>query len=171
MPVILCCGPLWTDTFIQERAVYRMVVLSPQHWSVWCHLDHGNETLEAIWTHFCLLSAIVNLNCFLVKLWLWLTSSSIDKTPRRPCGAWVQGASNVQITKICRRGFSDWFSFFWQKAVLCIPVMRSRSNWRLRSSRMLRCVGWWLVSDVSGQIISPIFKYQAVGKGIERVIA
>ena len=45
MPVIVCCGPLWTDTFIQERSVYRMVVLSPRHWSVWCHPDHGNVVL------------------------------------------------------------------------------------------------------------------------------
>jgi hypothetical protein len=26
---------------------------------------------------------------------------------------------------------------------------------------MLRCVGWWLVTDVSGQYIGPIFKGKA----------
>jgi len=35
---------------------------------------------------------------------------------------------------------------------------------------MLRCLGWWLVTDVSGQNISPILKGQVGENGTERVI-
>jgi hypothetical protein len=35
-------------------------------------------------------------------------------------------------------------------------------RWNLPSSVMLRSVDWWLVTEVSGQHIGPIFKGEAV---------
>ena len=49
----------------------------------------------------------------------------------------------------------------------CVVLLRDfrlqpRFSWGLRSSAMLRSVGWSLVTDVSGQNMHPIFKGQRV---------
>jgi len=94
-----------------------------------------------------------------------LITSGVDKTPADPAAPHSKGPPNVQVNKICR-----WFAYFWQKVVFSIPVMRPRSNWRLRPSGILRCLCWWLVTDVSGQHISPILKGQGGENGTKRVI-
>ena len=50
---------------------------------------------------------------------------------------------------------------------MCVCVT---SEWDLRSSGMLYGVGWYLVTDISGQPIAPIFNGQAVQEEFFRLL-
>ena len=113
-----------------------------------------------IWTDFCQMTATsvgyINLTLFILTNHNWLANCDLTS---------LYGQFNTaEFSKPDVLPLLEAHRFLYGKVIFHIRDFRlpSQYSWVLHSSGMLRSVNWQLVTDISGQIINPIFKGQAI---------